>query len=261
MGNGRRRFRCCEAIGSDLQTFSGWIARTRLLYEDTDQFRSEGDLERVVQGRDPSAGLLLDLARVSTSRRNHRPPGFLAHARDLNPEDPQIHYLFGAIWRSWTFRDAYRSFKKAADMERAERRLQFGRWGGRTQRRLSSESISYLTQYRGQRPRDPRGHLALGAAYYQAGQLAEAQQELRLACASSRRRLQRHTTILAERLCQTVNSSWRLTSWSQRWRLLRKISMQPRSLVWCGSGQGTIISRSRFWSRFSMRIRIITKRT
>ena len=53
------------------------------------------------------------------------------------------------------------------------------------QRRASSESISYLTKYRGQRPKDPRGHLALGAAYYQAGQLGEAQQELRLACDSS----------------------------------------------------------------------------
>ena len=159
-----------------------------LLHENNAQLpEAKKALERSGQGSKPSLGLLLDLARVSQKQNDPRAAlGYLAHARDLNSQDPQIHYLFGAICAELNLsEDAYGAFKTAAELdgERADYNLAAGAVA--LQRRASSESISYLTKYRSQRPNDPRGHLALGAAYYQAGQLNEAQQELRLACGNS----------------------------------------------------------------------------
>jgi tetratricopeptide (TPR) repeat protein len=159
-----------------------------LLYESTGQLpEAKGALERAVQNSKPSVPLLLDLARVCHKQKDPQAAlGYLAHARDLNPQDPQIHYLFGAICAELELsEDAFEAFKKAVqlDVQNADYNLAAGTVA--LQRRAASESIPYLTKYREQKPKDPRGHLALGAAYYQAGQLDEAQKELHLACSSS----------------------------------------------------------------------------
>jgi len=159
-----------------------------ILYEGTAQLsEAKKTLERAVQSSKPSGSLLLDLARVSHKQKDPQAAlGYLGHARDLNPQDPQIHYLFGAICAELDLsEDAYQSFKKAVQLDGQNADYNLAAGAVALQRRASSESISYLTKYCGQRPNDPRGHLTLGAAYYQAGQLAEAQQELRLACGSS----------------------------------------------------------------------------
>jgi tetratricopeptide (TPR) repeat protein len=159
-----------------------------LLYEGTDQLaEAKGTFERAVQSSKPSVTLLLDLARVSHKQKDAQTAlGYLAHARDLDPKDPQIHYLFGAICAELDLsEDAYNAFKKAVQLDGQNADYNLAAGAIALQRRAASESIPYLTKYRGQRPKDPRGHLALGAAYYQAGQLDDAQQELRLASDSS----------------------------------------------------------------------------
>jgi len=159
-----------------------------VLHEGNSRFSdAKQTLERAVQAGKPSASLLLDLARVSHKQKDPQAAlGYLAHARDLNPQDPQIHFLFGALCAELDLaEDAYDSFKKAVqlDEQNAEYNLALG--AVTLQRRVSGESISYLTKYSRQRPGDPRGHLVLGAAYYQAGQLDDARQELRLACGNA----------------------------------------------------------------------------
>jgi tetratricopeptide (TPR) repeat protein len=159
-----------------------------LLYEGNSQLsEAKKTFERAAQSSKPSWSLLLDLARVSHKQKDPQAAlGYLAHARDLNSQDPQIHYLFGGVCAELDLsEDAYQSFKIAVQLDGQNADYNLAAGAVALQRRASSESISYLTKYRGQRPEDPRGHLALGAAYYQAGQLGEAQQELRLACDSS----------------------------------------------------------------------------
>jgi len=159
-----------------------------LLYEGNGQLaEAKGTLERAVQNSKPSATLLLDLARVSHKQKEPQAAlGYLAHARDLNPQDAQIHYLFGAICAELDLsEDAYESFKKAVQLDGQNADYNLAAGAVALQRRAASEGIPYLTTYREQRPKDPRGQLALGAAYYQAGQMDDAQQELRLASASS----------------------------------------------------------------------------
>jgi tetratricopeptide (TPR) repeat protein len=159
-----------------------------LLFESAGQLaEAKKSLERAIQSSKPTVTLLLDLARVSHKQKDAQAAlGYLAHARDLSPQDPQIHYLFGAICAELELsEDAYEAFKKAVQLERQNADYNLAAGTVALQRRAASESIPYLTKYREQRPKDPRGRLALGAAYYQAGQLDEAQQELRLACTSS----------------------------------------------------------------------------
>ncbi|HET6962871.1 MAG TPA: tetratricopeptide repeat protein, partial [Terriglobia bacterium] len=158
-----------------------------LLYEGVGQLaEAKRSLERAVQNSNPSVTLLLDLARVSHKQKDAQAAlGYLAHARDLSPQDPQIHYLFGAICAELELpEDAYDAFKKAAQLDGQNADYNLAAGTVALQRRAASEGIPYLTKYREQRPKDPRGQLALGAAYYQAGQLDDAQQALRLACGS-----------------------------------------------------------------------------
>jgi len=158
-----------------------------LLYENNAQLpEAKKALERSVQGSKPSSSLLLDLARVSHKQKDPQAAlGYLAHARDLNSQDPQIHYLFGAICAELDLsEDAYGAFKRAAELDGQNADYNLAAGAVALQRRAASEGISYLTKYRKQRPKDSRGQLALGAAYYQAGQLDDAQQALRLACGS-----------------------------------------------------------------------------
>lgn len=164
------------------------LQQLAFLYERTQRLpEAKKTLERAAQSNKPTPSLLLDLARVAHKQKDPQAAlGYLGHARDLSPQDPQIHYLFGAICAELDLSaDAYESFKKAAELDGQNPDYNLAAGAVALQRRAASESIPLLTKYRTQRPKDARGHLALGAAYYQAGQLGDAQQELRLACGSA----------------------------------------------------------------------------
>ena len=75
-----------------------------LLHEGTGQLVKRRDLRAREQSSKPSMTLLLDLARVSHKQKDPQTAlGYLAHARDLNPQYPHIYYLFGECVRSWNF--------------------------------------------------------------------------------------------------------------------------------------------------------------
>ena len=172
--------------GSNLS--SEGLQELALLYERTDRLpEARKALERAARSGKPSSGLLLYLARVAHKQKDPQAAlGYLGHARDLSPQDSQIHYMFGAICAELDLsEDAYASFKKAVQLDGLNADYNLAAGAVALQRGSASESIPFLATYRAQRPKDPRGHLALGAAYYQAGQLGDAQQELRLACASA----------------------------------------------------------------------------
>jgi tetratricopeptide (TPR) repeat protein len=172
--------------GSNLS--SEGLQELALLYERTDRLpEARRALERAVHSSKPSSALLLDLARVAHKQKDPQGAlGYLGHARDLSPENPQIHYMFGAICAELDLsEDAYESFKKAAQLDGLKADYNLAAGAVALQRGAASESIPFLTTYRAQRPKDPRGHLALGAAYYQAGRLDDAKQELHLASASA----------------------------------------------------------------------------
>ena len=85
-----------------------------LLYERRGQLdRAHQTLEKVAQGEPISAKLLLELARIAHKQGDHKGTlGYLAHARDLEPQNAGIHFFFGMVCVDLDLsQDAYNSLK------------------------------------------------------------------------------------------------------------------------------------------------------
>src|SRR4029077_20145280 len=67
----------------------------------------------------PDAALLLDLARVAYKQKDYQGAlGYLAHARDLEPQNPAIHFFFGVVLIEMDLPlDAESSLSKAAELD------------------------------------------------------------------------------------------------------------------------------------------------
>jgi tetratricopeptide (TPR) repeat protein len=106
--------------------------------------RARETLERAVQvERGPLSPLLLDLARVAYKQKDYQGAlGYLAHARDVDPQNAEVHYVFGL-----------------------------------TCVELNLGSEAYVRM----RPDDPRGPFALGAAKFYSNDIDGARGDLQRA--------------------------------------------------------------------------------
>jgi tetratricopeptide (TPR) repeat protein len=125
-------------------------------------------LERVAVADPGNPRHLLELARIAhLSHDLEGCLGYLGHARDLTPDDARIHFLFGLVAVEMELPvEARRSLDQALaiDPKNPEYNYAMGALllgGGR-----ATESLPYLTKYVAAHPGDPRGHFALGAAYF-----------------------------------------------------------------------------------------------
>jgi len=124
-------------------------------------------LEEAAQYRPNDVPLLLDLARVAYDQHDHKGAlGYLAHARDLAPQNAGIHFFWGiACIEESLLQEAYDSLKRAVqlDPENPYYNYAFGRVI--LPRTDASEAIPVFQKYRQLKPDDPWGLLALGAAF------------------------------------------------------------------------------------------------
>ena len=69
------------------------------LYENCDRLdQARQTLEKVAALGGPTPELLLQLARVAHKQRDYQGAlGYLAHARDLKPDDAGVHFFFGIV--------------------------------------------------------------------------------------------------------------------------------------------------------------------
>jgi tetratricopeptide (TPR) repeat protein len=111
---------------------------------------------------------LIELARVANRQHDYRGAlGYLAHARDLAPGDAAIHFFFGMVCVELDLhQEAYTSLKKAVQLDRDNPYYNFALGSVCTERQDAAEAIGYFKRYCELKPRDPRGLLALAAAYY-----------------------------------------------------------------------------------------------
>jgi len=138
-------------------------------YEGEEKLREARDiLERVAQAKPDAVEPLMELARVADRQGDERGAlGYLAHARDLQPNLASVHFFFGmACVKLNLAQEAYESLKKAVtlDPENAYYNYAFGALA--VQREDPRESIPYFRRYCALRSDDPRGRLALGTAYF-----------------------------------------------------------------------------------------------
>lgn len=155
--------------------------RFGLLYEQQGQFdRARATLEKAAVKDRPLVPLLVDLARVAHRQADHQGAlGYLAHARDLAPQNAALHYFFGMICVDLKLgAEAYLALSKAVGLAPDNPQYNYALGVVASFRHDPSEAIPYLKKYRQLKPDDARGQLMLGVAYFKSKDYAAARQEL-----------------------------------------------------------------------------------
>jgi tetratricopeptide (TPR) repeat protein len=112
--------------------------------------------------------ILIDLARATDKLGDHRGAlGFLAHARSLEPQNPNVHFLFGIVCIELELgTEAYNSLKEAVELAPDSAPVNYVMGAVSLHRHEPSEALPYFEKYVHLKPDDPRGRFALGAARF-----------------------------------------------------------------------------------------------
>jgi len=137
-------------------------------------------LEKDLQLEAPSVAVLIRLAKLAYQAGDLEGAiGYLAHARDLEPENASIHFFFGMVCIDLKLPpEAKQSLKEAVRLDPDNPLYHYALGAVLLQEKNSDEAIAHFQKYRDARPDDPRGNFALGVAYFDAYQLEAARQEL-----------------------------------------------------------------------------------
>ena len=152
-----------------------------VLYENQGKYpQARETLEKVGQQHPNSVPLLVELARVADKQNDHKGAlGYLAHARDLEPQNAAIHFFFGLVCVEENLtEEAYRSLKEAVTLDPGNAYYNYAFGAVAVQRQDASGSIPYFKKYIELKPDDPRGRFALGAAYFYSHEDEQARKEL-----------------------------------------------------------------------------------
>ncbi len=152
-----------------------------LLYERRGQLdRARSTLEKEAEGKPNSVSLLVELAHVANQQRDYNGAlGYLAHARDLEPQNAGVHFFFGMVCVELDLaQEAYNSLKKAVSLDPSNPYYNYALGAVAAQRDDPREALPYFRKYCELQPQDPRGRFALGAAYYYSHDYELARKEL-----------------------------------------------------------------------------------
>ena len=140
-------------------------------------------LERVAKLDPNNTAHLLELARLAESNKDYEGAlGYLAHARDLDPGNAQIHFLFGLVAGELNLPvEAKRSFEKALEIDPENPNYNYAMGTVILSTRDASNANLYLQKFVKARPKDARGHYALGLAHFALADYDEAKHEMQVA--------------------------------------------------------------------------------
>jgi Flp pilus assembly protein TadD len=137
-------------------------------------------LERVaiLEPRNPRH--LMELARLAYILRDKEGAlGYLGHARDLTPNDAQVHFLFGMIALDMDLPvEARRSLDRALALDPKNATYNYAMGTVALRSHDVSSAIPHFETYLAAEPQDPRGHFALGVACFAAGDYERARKEM-----------------------------------------------------------------------------------
>lgn len=127
-----------------------------------------------------TAPLLIDLARVAYKQKDFQGTlGYLAHARDLEPQNAEVHFFFGIACIELNLgSEAYDALKKAVALAPENAYVNYAMGAVAIHRHEPSEALPYFEAYVRLKPDDPRGRFALGAARFYSNELDAARADL-----------------------------------------------------------------------------------
>jgi tetratricopeptide (TPR) repeat protein len=139
-------------------------ARTHRLDE------ARASLEKASAGENLSPPLLLELARIAHEQKDYKGSlGYLAHARELAPENASIHYDFGLVCLDLDLlAEAGNAFEKAVKLEPENASFNYAMGSVAAFRHDPAEAVPFFQKYLQLKPGDPHGKLALGTAFFRA---------------------------------------------------------------------------------------------
>jgi tetratricopeptide (TPR) repeat protein len=140
-----------------------------LAYEAADRLNdARSTLEQFVTGGHLSVASLLVLARVAHEQKDYKGSlGYLAHARDLEPDNASIHYWFGLVCLDLDLiAEARNSFEKAVKLEPENPSYNYAMGTVSAFQHDPEEAVPYFEKYLRLKPQDQRGKLALGVAFF-----------------------------------------------------------------------------------------------
>lgn len=127
-------------------------------------------MEQAYSADPSSVSILEDLARVARAAKDGLGAlGYLAHARDLQPNDPSLAYQYGAICLEMgLYGESRKALEEAVKIAPDDSMYNLGLGQVISYSNDPSQALPYLTKYHSLLPQDPGGKLALGEAYYRA---------------------------------------------------------------------------------------------
>jgi tetratricopeptide (TPR) repeat protein len=140
-------------------------------------------LERIATLEPNNTADLLELARLAEDRKDYKGAlGYLAHARDLEPGNGRIHFLFGLVAGELNLPiEAKRSLEQALAIEPYNPNYNYAMGTVIMNTRDAAKAASHFEVYVKARPSDARGHYALGVAHFTSGAYGDAKEQLKIA--------------------------------------------------------------------------------
>jgi len=161
---------------------SGALYQLAMLYQESGQLaKARSVLEKVAQSKPASVPILLQLARIAERQKEYKQAlGYLAHARDLAPEDAAVHFFFGVVCVEANLgQEAYVSLKKAVALDPGNPYYNYALGAVILARDDTHPAIQCFQRYCKAKPDDPRGEFALGVAYFYSHDLESAKTHLK----------------------------------------------------------------------------------
>ncbi|HEX4165828.1 MAG TPA: tetratricopeptide repeat protein [Bryobacteraceae bacterium] len=137
-------------------------------------------LERVAVQDPANTAHLLELARLADAAKDYEGAlGYLAHARDLDPKNPQIHFLFATIAIKMDLPiEARHSLDRALELDPENPDYNYAMGSVILATRDAATASSYFKKFVKTAPANPNGHFALGIAYFASGDYASAKEQM-----------------------------------------------------------------------------------
>ncbi len=169
--------------GLDARQAAGLIALRRLAiaYE---QLHRPADarktLERVAMLDPANTAHLLELARLADASGDHEGAlGYLAHARDLAPGNPQIDFLFAMIAMEMNLPvQARASLDRALALDPKNPAYDYAMGFVILSTRDAATAASYFQKFVNAKPENVKGHYASGVAYFASGDYTRSKAEM-----------------------------------------------------------------------------------
>jgi tetratricopeptide (TPR) repeat protein len=133
-------------------------------------------LEQFVEGGNLSVATLFELARVAHEQKDYKASlGYLAHALDIEPQNPALHYSFGLVCLDLDLiAEARNSFEKAVKLKPEDPSYNYAMGAASLFRHDPAEAVPYFEKYLNLKPQDPRGTMGIGTAFFRAKDYASA---------------------------------------------------------------------------------------